>query len=182
MAKFEVTVELDWIEDEDTIDEKIKEEIILGIVDKVSKNITNSLESRANEILEKKMKSLENDISDRLNKVIEEFLETPKDITDMWGDIIHRDVTVKSILKESCANYLEQKVDSNGNPTKNNYGNNITRVEYVVRRAVEGDLSYAIKRVTDEITKKIKEKVTDEVKTQIGKKLSDAIGIDSMIF
>jgi len=180
MATFNVTVNLDWLDEEENLDGRLRDEILSGIVAKVGTNITNSLESEARKLLDAKMASLENEIGEKLNAMMQEFFDTPKDITDRWGDVVKRGVTVREQLKESCAQYLDQKVDSSGKPASG-YGSCKTRLEYILDKAVNHDMEYAIKRATTEVTDNIKKKITEEVKRQIGEKLADVIGLDSMM-
>ena len=86
MATFNVTVNLDWLDEEENLDGRLRDEILSGIVAKVGTNITNSLESEARKLLDAKMASLENEISEKLNAMMQEFFDTPKDITDRWGE------------------------------------------------------------------------------------------------
>lgn len=121
MATFNITVNLDWLDDEENLDERLRDEILSGIVAKVGENITKSLEGEAKKLLETKMSSLEIEIGEKLNAMMQEFFDTPKDITDKWGDVVKSGVTVREQLKNSCAHYLDQKVDSNGNPKESGY-------------------------------------------------------------
>lgn len=180
MATFNITVNLDWLDEEENLDEKLKDEILSGIVSKVGENITNSLEGKARELLEAKMASIEEEIGKRLNSMMEDFFDTPKDITDKWGDVVKRGVTVREILKQACSKYLDQLVDSNGKPASG-YGTHKTRLEYIIAKSVDHDMDYAIKTATKQVTDKLKERITGEVKTQIGEKLAGVIGLDAMI-
>ncbi len=180
MATFNITVNLDWLDEEENLDGRLRDEILSGIVDKVGKNITNSLEGEARKLLEQKMSSLETEIGEKLNTMMQEFFETPKDITDEWGDVVKRGVTIREQLKKSCSQYLDQKVDSSGRPASG-YSSCKTRLEYILDKAVNHDMEFAIKKVTTEVTDEIKKKITEEVKKQIGDKLADVIGLDSVM-
>lgn len=142
MATFNVTVNLDWLDEEENLDGRLRDEILSGIVAKVGTNITNSLESEARKLLDAKMASLENEISEKLNAMMQEFFDTPKDITDRWGDVVKRGITVREQLKESCAQYLDQKVDSSGKPASG-YGSCKTRLEYILDVACMGATAYS---------------------------------------
>ena len=180
MATFNVTVNLDWLDEDENLDERLRDEILSGIVAKVGDNITKSLESKANKLLNKKMDSLENEIGEKLNAMMEEFFDTPKDITDEWGDVVKHSVTVREQLKTACSNYLEQKVDSSGKPS-NGYGTYKTRLEYIISKSVDHDMEYAIKKAVSEVTDGLKKRIVGEVKTQIGEKLADVIGLENMV-
>lgn len=180
MATFNITVNLDWLDEQENLDERLRSEVLSSIVDKVGENITNSLDGEARKLLEKKMSSLEEEIGKKLNTMMKDFFETPKDITDEWGDVVKRGVTVQEQLKKSCSQYLTQKVDNSGRPASG-YGSYKTRLEYILDNAVNKDMEYAIKKATTEVTDNIKKKITEEVKKQIGDKLADVIGLDSVM-
>ena len=82
MAKFNITVDLDWLDEEGNIDQQLKDEILSSITEKVCGNITKSLEEKAEKILNDKMRDVENEVNKRLNLMMQQFFNTPKDITD----------------------------------------------------------------------------------------------------
>ena len=67
MAKFNITVDLDWLDEEGNIDQQLKDEILSSITEKVCGNITKSLEEKAEKILNDKMRDVENEVNKRLN-------------------------------------------------------------------------------------------------------------------
>lgn len=180
MATFNITVNLDWLDEEENLDGRLKDEILSGIVSKVGENITNSLDSKARELLDSKTASIEGEISERLNAMLEDFFDTPRNITDQWGDVVKRNVTVRELLKDSCSKYLDQKVDADGKPSSG-YGTYKTRLEYIIEKSVGQDMDYAIKNATRQVTDKLKERIAGEVKAQIGEKLANIIGLDEMM-
>lgn len=182
MAKFNITVEIDYIDEEGNLDQELYDRIVDSVVDKVSKNVTEKIQKSAEDKVDMQTAKMENIISDRLNSLMDEFFETPRKTYDRYGDVIKTDITVKDMLKKACDDFMYEKVDTSGKPASlSSWGPNMTRIEYMIKKAVSGDMETAIKNATDEITKKIKEKVSNEVKMQMGEKLSAFVGLDSII-
>lgn len=58
MAKFNITVELDWMDEEYNLDEEIRETIINGIVNKVQDRLVSQTETECNNRINEQMKIL----------------------------------------------------------------------------------------------------------------------------
>ena len=92
MAKINVTIDLDWIGEDNSLDEKIKGEIVSSVVNTLSEKVLD-------ELSEEVEKQISDTIGTRLNEYMDEFFDTPRDITDRWGEVIKEGVTIKSQLK-----------------------------------------------------------------------------------
>lgn len=181
MAKFNITVEIDCIDEDGNLDERITEEIISGVCNKVSANVATKIEKEATERFKGKIEQVDKTISERLNDMMNEFFDTPKDITDKWGDVVRKGVSIKQLLKEACENFMEQTVDNNGNISTNPYYTAQKRVDYIVKKVVGNDLESAIQKAVKEVTDNLKARINNEVKKQLGEKLADVIGLPDMI-
>lgn len=181
MSKFNVTVEIDYIDEEGNLDEAICKQIVDAVVSKVSGSVSESIVEKANQLCEEKLKTMEGAVADRLNEMMEEFFNTPKDVTDRWGDIVKKGVTIKSLLKEACDNFMSQPLDKNGKPTSSSYAEYKTRVDYIVAKSVDSNMELAIKRATSEVTDGLKKKISDEIKKQMGDKLAGIVGLDDLL-
>lgn len=182
MAKFNIEVDFDWMDEECNLDKEIQDVLINGVVDKVKDKLLVQVEAECNNKIAEQMNNIEKTVSDKLNGIMESFFNEPKDVTDRYGDVIKRGVTVRDTLKEACDNFLNQPMDSNGNPvSKSSYNVKYnTRVDYIVAKNINYDMDNAIKRAVDTITKSIKDKVQDEVKKQMGDKLANILELDKM--
>ena len=182
MAKFNIEVDFDWMDEECNLDKEIQDVLINGVVDKVKDKLLVQVEAECNNKITEQMNNIEKTVSDKLNGIMESFFNEPKDVTDRYGDVIKRGVTVRDTLKEACDNFLNQPMDSNGNPvSKSSYNVKYnTRVDYIVAKSINYDMDNAIKRAVDTITKSIKDKVQDEVKKQMGDKLANILELDKM--
>ena len=181
MAQFNITVNLDWLDEEESLDEKLWDEILSGIVSKVGDNITKSLESKARELLDGRFASLGNEIGERLNGIMQEFFDTPRDVTDKWGKVKREQITVTQLLSEACDNFLTQAVDEKGKPATGYSAKYDTRIDYIVQKSIDRDMEWAIKRAVEDVTKNLKNRISNEIKSQMGEKLAGIIGLDQMI-
>ena len=182
MAKFNIEVDFDWMDEECNLDKEIQDVLINGVVDKVKDKLLVQVEAECNNKIAEQMDNIEKTVSDKLNGIMESFFNEPKDVTDRYGDVIKKGVTVRDTLKEACDNFLNQPMDSNGNPvSKSSYNVKYnTRVDYIVAKSINYDMDNAIKRAVDTITKSIKDKVQDEVKKKMGDKLANILELDKM--
>ena len=72
MAKFNIEVELDWLDSETSIDEEIKEEVIRGAKDYLLNKTTDEIIKKLDEALADKVK----EFSDVIDNKVDEFLNT----------------------------------------------------------------------------------------------------------
>lgn len=182
MAKFHITVDLDWLDEEQNIDEKIKDELVSRIVNTVENKLIEQTQTECTNKINEQMKQIEIKVGEKLNSIMDNFFDTPRDITDKYGDIIKKDVSVKDTLKEACDKFLTQPLDKNGCPVEGSW--NIaykTRVDYFVAKTVDSSMNYAIEKAVKEIKEKIQNKISNEVKVQIGEKLANIIGLEDIL-
>lgn len=182
MAKFNVTVNIDYLDEDGNLDDSICEQIVNAIVSNVSDKVTEKVEKKAEESFNDQISALEETVSQKLNAIMEDFFNTPKDITDQWGDVIEKGVTVKEKLKKACDQFMNQPLDKNGNPTNSSYAIVYkTRIDYLVAKAVDHDMEWAIQKAVKEVTDNLKNKISDEIKRQMGEKLADVVGLNNML-
>lgn len=182
MAKFNITVELDWMDEEYNLDEEIRETIINGVVNKVQDRLINQVETECNNKINDQLKNIETAVSDKLNGIMDAFFDEPRDITDKYGDVIKKGVTVRETLKKACDEFMNQPLDSNGKPTSSSWDVKYkTRVDYIVAKSIDYNMEIAIKRAVEDVTNNLKKKITEEVKKQMGDKLANILELDKMI-
>jgi vacuolar-type H+-ATPase subunit H len=182
MAKLTFTLDLDYIDDFDNLDDALRDEITDTVVSKVISKIDNSIEEEAKKKLEEKLCKVDETISERFNKIIEDFFSTPKTITDKYGDIVEKDVTIHEKLKARCDSFLTEKVDSSGNVTTGSFYNSTEpRYEYILNKIIDSSLKYEIDKIATKIRDDAKKIIETEVKSRIGDKLADLIDINSVI-
>jgi len=182
MAKLTFTLDLDYIDEFDNLDDTLRDEITNAVVDKVISKIETSIESEAKKKLALKLGDVDEIISTKLNKIIEDFFSTPKTITDAYGDVVEKDVTIHQKLKNRCDSFLTEKVDSSGNVSKGySYNQTQSRYEYVLNKIIDSTLKCEIDNIATKIRDEAKRVVETEIKSRIGNKLGDLIDINAVI-
>lgn len=181
MAKFNISVELDWVEEDGTLDEELKDIITQKVVDSVIKNVTEQVNCQVTNKVNDRLCNFEDVISEKLNGMMEEFFNTPKNITDSYGDIVKKNVTVSQMLKDACDNFMSQSLDSNGNPCTGYNTKYKTRVDYIVAKSIDYQMETNIKCAVESVTKNLKEKISSAIKSQLGEKLGELTGIKDIV-
>ncbi len=182
MAKFNITVELEWMDEEYNLDEQVRETIINSVVNKVQDRLVQQVDTECNNRINNQMASIENAVSDKLNGIMDEFFDEPRDVTDKWGNVVKKGVTVRETLKSACDEFMNQSLDENGRPTTSSYNTKYkTRVDYIVAKSIDSNMTYAIKNAVSTVTDNLKKKITEEVKKQMGDKLANILELDKML-
>lgn len=181
MSKFNITVDIDYIDEDGNLDDAIREQIVNSVVSKVSDSVTAQIEKRAQSLFEERKRTMEASISDKLNEMMEEFFTTPKDVTDRWGNIERYGVTVKQLLKEACDKFIEQPMDKHGKPTSGYGAEYKSRVDYIVANSINYEMENAITRAVRDVTDNLKKKISSEIAQQMGEKLAGVVGLDDLL-
>lgn len=170
--KFNIEVEIDWLGEDSSLDERIQNKIVDAVVKRITEKAVGLVEGDA-------LKQISAKVDDLLEKTYVEFLEKGVTITDQWGDVKRKDVRIYDLIKEKADNWLTRRVDKEGR--ESSYGANWTRMEWLINK----QLDQQTKRMSDEIVKKvsetIKKYINDSLKDAIGEKLVKEIGLDNII-
>lgn len=175
MAKFNIVVELDWIEEGGEIDEVIKDEIINSIIEKISSKINEEIAARAEE---KISQNIDEQICSKVNEITTNLLKGKFDMTDKWGDVIEKDTSVLAQLKKRLDNFLEEEVDKNGQPSR--YGDKQKRLDYIINQNINYSLQNKIEEAAREIRKALEEYIDKTLKAQIGENVAQLIGLNQI--
>ena len=182
MAKFNITVELDWIDEEYNLDEEIREAIVDKIVNKVQDKLIQQVDTECSNKINDQMANIEKAVSDKLNSIMDSFFDEPRDVTDRYGDVIKKGVTIRDTLKKACDEFINQPLDQNGKPTTSDWNVKYkTRIDYIVAKSINYDMERTINNAVSSVTDNLKKKIADEVKKQMGDKLANILELDKMI-
>lgn len=182
MAKFNIEVELDWLggeEEGENIDQTLRDEITRKIVEQSVVKMSASMEDDIKQVLEEKMDEFKANIDKKLETIMDEFFDTPKDITDRWGHIAREGVTARQLLSEAADKFFTEKVDENGKA--DTYNAKYTRIEYIAKKAVNNDITWAVERAVKDAVDKVKQNVKNTATKQLGEKLAEVVGLEKII-
>ena len=152
--KINVEFDLDWVEDEDTIDSAVSRKIIDKAVSKVGENIIEAIKKNVDN-------QLANKIDDYLQTVLTGFMDRNIIITDKWGNEVSRYESVNEMLEERFDNFMSEEVDSNGKTSKQRgcSVNGSPRIDHLARKHIDSKIN----EITVETNKKIVEYFSSKI-------------------
>ena len=148
----------DWGDTEvESVGETLKSELKTKVLAELSKKMLESYNEKLQNDLEPVYKEVLNNISEELKKVSEEFITQKVSITDEWGDIKKKDISVLDSVKER----LEETFD-----IKNKSSSFREKLDDIFKY----ELKREVERITDNVKKEMKQKIETETAEQIRKK------------
>ena len=178
MAKFTVTVDIDWLSEDCSLDDEIKGALASEVVRRISDTATSDISRKAAEMMDEKLEALSGEIGQRMNAMMDDFFDTPRDITDSWGTIKRKDVTARQLIAEAADKFFTERVNENGEPSS--YNAKYSRMEYIATKAVNRDVTWAVEKAVKDAVEKVKKTVKDTATKQLGEKLAEAVGLESI--
>lgn len=175
MAKFNIAVELDWIDENGGIDDIVKTEIISAITDKLSNEITEEIIKKAQKTISEKVLS---SIDTKVNEITEQLLNKRFDVTDQWGDVKKSNTSVIELLKGRLDDFLNEKVDKDGRVTSYN---GVKRIDWVISKNIDCNLQATVNNAAAEVKKGLEKYIDTTLKAQIGEKVAKIIGLDKIV-
>ena len=170
--KFNVEVEIDWIDEEGDLDSTVQKAIIEKVVEKVSGRVVEDVTKKAT-------KDIGDQISCLVTKTYNEILKKEIVITDKWGDKQESYPDIKAMIKERFDKFLTEKVDKDGYPST--YGDSSTRFNWIIKKELSQMSGKWMKDAINEVTKNINATLTDDLKTALGGKIADLVDISSLL-
>jgi len=180
MAKFNIELEIDWIDEESNLDETVKLEIMSSIERKVTSKIYEKILKKSSEVIEAKVIEL---ATSAVNEKIDDFISKPRNITDKYGEVERENVTIESLFIESMESAFDKKTLSKDGRNHTGYGSGSHSIlSYLIEQkmnAFNADVESLIDKEVKhhaEITKEnIEQMVTEKIKTQVADKLTNLI-------
>jgi hypothetical protein len=191
MAKFSIEVELDWVDEDSTIDQAVRDAIENKIVDKISKQI-------AEEVKAEQSKRFKDQISDRVDDLVNDTFEALLSLqvvqTDAYGDAKQTFPSVREMIKSRFDSYISESVNSENGGKYDGYGRGgkVTRFEYIMGKAFGQELDKKMAELKVKVEKdtatataamfaKMQEILEDSVKSQLGDKVAELIKLDDIL-
>ena len=149
----------DWGDAEvESVGETLKDAVKTKVLTELSKKMLESYNEKLQNDLEPVYKEILNNISEELKKVSEEFINKKVTITNNWGDIKKKDISVLDLIKEKIEETFDIKEGKN--PFRRQLND---MFGYELRKKVE--------EIISEVRKEMKEKIENETSEQIRKKI-----------
>lgn len=167
--KLQLEIQLDWIDEDMTLDETVKQNVIDAIVEKIQKKVESDVSKKVNDIIDKT-------IVDKINVMTEnlfnDFMNKEIQITDGYGSTIKHYPNVTALIKERFDNFMTQTVDEQGKTYEGSYGTKYKRLSFIIDKQLQ---EFANKFTTDAV-----KKVSDEIKVHVQHGLTTKLGAELM--
>ena len=171
--KLNITVDIDWIEEDGSIDDEVKSEIINGVKNAISQSCMSNMEAKSKIAIDAAIENASKKIEEKAVSFVDDWLENEVKITDRFGDTKEKG-TLKDIIKRTFDDTLNQKVDKNGS-FSNGYGSSFTLIEYLTGKRVDEAVSDRMKSFGRDIDLSIEACVNKGIKERVSDKFAQMI-------
>ncbi|HHL2708988.1 TPA: hypothetical protein ACQ39K_000474 [Yersinia enterocolitica] len=174
--KLNISVELEWLGEDGDLDAEVKQEIISGVKNAISRDCLAKVEKEAsaqiNQAINESISVAKKAIEQKAIKFADDWLEKEVTVTDKWGDV-QDCLTITDLIKRSFDKTLEKKVDSSGN--FNNDYNSIPLVKYLMGQRMEELVQAKIKPLQKDIDNAIANAVNAGIRKNVSDKFAEMI-------
>jgi len=182
--KFQVDIELDWVEEDGTIDEAIKDQIISSVESKVISQLAKKLMESATGRIEDQINNI---CSDAIKAKIDELMTGKRVLTDQFGTVTNPDFSIEKALTGMVSDAMTHKtIDENGRRTSEKYHAKYSLFEWHTAREVPDMVKNAVAAQTKKATEtvdaqlrdaeiRIKQLVESRIKESVADKLTKLI-------
>lgn len=183
MAKFNIEVELDWLNDEEyTIDEKIKDQVICGVknelLGKSVDDVVNKLDVEIAKKLEEAVKIIEERVDDFVTTVTEsqiEKIKIPVKKSSWSGEVDF--VPISEYVGQRYEEYLTRKIyDGDYSVARYDSDKKYSISEKCIREYLNKTLSAQV----SEMVKKAQKDAEDTVIKTLEQNLKDQLAVDTI--
>lgn len=175
--KLNIQVEIDWLEEDGSIDDVVKEEIISGVKRSISQQCLAKVEKQASTEIDKaiseSIKSAQETINKKAIEFADNWLEKEVTITDKWGD--KQDcLTITDLIKRTFDDLLKKKVNDRGEFTNDGYGG-MRLIDFLTGQRVRDVVSQHLKGINSDIEKSIKAEVENGIRKGVATKFAEMV-------
>lgn len=173
--KFNIEVELDWIDEEEGLDEAVQTKIINAVI----KEAKSLVETKVDQAISGNIDSI---VQDTCKKLVDEFTSGKFIKADKWGDVIE-ETTVKEYVKQSFDSYWSQQVTAKGD-TDTYYakrGEMKPRIKWLIDNRIAEHAQEFARTLVDDTDAKIKNSMKESLQQSIGAKLVSELGFDKLL-
>lgn len=169
--KFNIEVDLDWIEEDGSIDELIKDQVVAKVERQVADALKKSVMEKAEQRIESSVLAI---CSQEITTRIEELMKETRTATDQYGRVTRANFTLESMLVERIDEAFTKKT-LNEEGRAESHSPKYSQVEYMIHRSIPKIVDAKVKELGEKTQKQIEQLVTDKIKTQVADKLTSLI-------
>ena len=173
-----LSIELDWIDEDMSIDDVVKQQIISGVMSKVGNQVKDKIEQKINSSIDTLIVKKVNQLTDKMFK---DFTKRKITLTDGYGDRLKVYNTLTDYMKRKFDNFLLDTVDEKGNSYDGSYVSKFKRLDFVIdvqlKKFEDEFTTNTVKKVSEEI----KKHVADGLQAKLGNELMTVLKVDEML-
>lgn len=160
--KINVEIEIDWIKEDNSIDEEIKNEIISSVSDQIKKCVMAKVDKELFDKVNKKTDEF-------INVMLNNFMDREIQQYDEYGDKTKKFNSLQELLKKKFDLFMMQDVDKDGHVTSSScYASK--RIDFI--------LNGRLKAFANEFTSNMISRVHEEIKTAVNEQMKEKITND----
>lgn len=158
--KFNIEVEIDWLE-EGNIDEELRSEVVSQLLSSVRGTVSKQVESMV-------YNQARNCIHGWIMEELHKFADRPLRITGKWGDTVENHDSLTDMFKQQFDAFFSAAVDKDGKLLNGcGYGPKLSRIDYLLDKKA----SDYLKQITDKIDRDIKRTIDKATEASIKEKI-----------
>lgn len=173
--EFNVKINIDWIDEDSSIDDEIKKQIVQTVTAEVREATVSDVSKKVTDILESKVGEL---VTETYTKILNRQIT----ITDKYGDVKAKYSGIKSMIKKRFDRWLTDKVDRNGNPSKGGYGGDkYSRFDWYIEKHLQPLSDKFTKEMVAKANNKLKATLTEDMKELLGTKILEVVNVKQLL-
>ena len=169
---FEIKANIDWLEDELSLDETIQGKIIEAVTAKIQAQIVTDVAAQVNKT-----------INDRVNELVSEtfarIMSKEITVTDQWGDVKEKFPNIEDAIKTRFDKFLLEFVDNDGK-TSTSYGGK-SRINWMIDDRIKKQSEEFTKKAVTQINEAVKIQLSEALKNELGERLTKLLKVDKLL-
>lgn len=176
--KLNLEIQIDWLDEDHTLDDVVKQEIIESIIGKLDKKVYENIETKVNQVIDNTVVQRINELTE---KMFQDFTSRQITLSDKYGDTLKVYSSLTDLIKERFDNFMTEKVDDNGKTTKSSYGRTSRRIDFIINKRLKDFADNFTKDAVSQVQKEIKLHVEQGLKEHMGNKMMEVLDIPKLL-
>lgn len=180
MAKFNIEVELDWVDEESgyTIDEEIKEQVVSGVKDALLRKATDEAVQRVDEVIADKILEAEETIQETVDKFVktvseEKIAEIMIPVKkDSWSSKVTYIPLSEYVGKRFEAFLTEKRYDRDGHATSYPSESKLSAANLMTRQYLEKELGTKVENMIATAKREVEESLVKSLEQKLKENLA----------
>lgn len=170
--KFTVDIDLDWINEDQSIDEQVKTQIINNIESKVLSQIKKQVLDQTEERIEAQVTMI---IRETVTDKVKDLMSMDRTATDSYGRVVKEHFTIESLLIDAIDAAISKKTLNSDGRQSDEYNAKYTQFQYFATKDIPKMVDEKVKLLAEGVKKDIENLVSEKIKTQVADKLTSLI-------